>query len=72
MGSGFVTGSMMVEMTATGGIKIKRFAWGLSLFKIQSKKVWYLVSDLFVTPGGLEPSTNCLRGNCSAIELRGR
>ena len=25
-----------------------------------------------VTPGGFEPSTNCLRGNCSAIELRSR
>ena len=23
-----------------------------------------------VTPGGFEPSTNCLRGNCSAVELR--
>jgi uncharacterized damage-inducible protein DinB len=25
-----------------------------------------------VTPEGLEPSTVCLKGNCSAIELRGR
>ena len=23
-----------------------------------------------MTPGGFEPSTNCLRGNCSAVELR--
>src|SRR5690606_8960509 len=26
---------------------------------------------LSVTPEGLEPSTICLKGNCSAIELRG-
>lgn len=24
----------------------------------------------FVTPTGFEPVTNCLRGNCSAVELR--
>ena len=31
----------------------------------------FLKVDRFpVTPGGFEPSTNCLRGNCSAVELR--
>jgi hypothetical protein len=40
------------------------------MMNLKIKSLIYIVSGFFVSPGGLEPPTLCLKGRCATTELR--